>query len=524
MSGLPHAGQMLAAQARLQPNRIGARDLDRELTFRAWNERANRLANALIGMGLGKGDRVAVFAFNRMEWAEIYAAVAKAGVVAVPINFRLTPNEALFICRDCAISAVIAEPDLVPTVDAIRDDLHLASDRFILMGDTAAPGWLAYEDVLLKGAATDPDVAIDSEDPWCLMYTSGTTGNPKGAIRSHRGMAMLALMTQVELGLARRDDALLVMPMCHANSLNFFTSFLAIGAAVTIFSRQSFDPELCLSTIGEIGVTFSSMVPTHYMMMLDAPNRSAGGFERVEKLMVSSAPARVETKRAIMEMFPRSKLFELYGSTEAGWVTFLHPDELFDHLGTVGREVTGSAPIRMLDDDGNEVPDGEVGELYSCSPYAFEGYWNLPEKTAEAFRGDYLTVGDMALRDEHGFIKLIDRKKNMIITGGENVYPAEVESVLSQHDAVRDVAVVGVEDTQWGERVAAAVVCRPGVDVSADSLLSWARDRLAGHKRPREIVFLEQDEMPRNTTGKILHRVLRDMLKEQATDMTENQT
>ncbi len=515
-----HAGQMLASQARLQPDRIGVRDLDRALTFRAWNERANRLAHTLSGMGLGKGDRVAIFAFNRLEWAEIYVATAKAGIVAVPINFRLTPSEALFICRDCSVGAVIAEPELVQTVDAIRDELS-CTDRFMVLGETAPPGWQSYEDLLVRASPSEPDVAVAPDDPWCLMYTSGTTGNPKGAIRSHRGMAMLALMTQVELGLARRDDALLVMPMCHANSLNFFTSFLAIGAPITIFSRASFDPELCLRTIGETGVTFSSMVPTHYMMMLDVPDRGGRDFERVEKLMVSSAPARIETKRAIMEMFPRSGLFELYGSTEAGWVTFLHPDEIFDHLGTVGREVTGSAPIRMLDENGNDVPDGEVGELFSCSPYAFEGYWNLPEKTAEAFRGNYLTVGDMALRDEHGFIRLIDRKKNLIITGGENVYPAEVETVLSQHEAVRDVAVVGVEDARWGERVAAAVVCRQGVEVGSDDLLSWARDKLAGHKRPREIVFLEAHEMPRNTTGKILHRVLRDMLKERASPETK---
>lgn len=513
MPTLPHAGEMLAAQARLQPTRIGARDLERELTFSAWNERANRLANALSATGIGKGDRVAVLAFNRLEWAEIYVAMAKAGIVAVPINFRLTAQEALFICQDCMVSAVIAEPDLVPTIDAIRNELS-GLDRFVMMGGGVAPGWQSYENLLAHASAREPEVTVRPDDPWCLMYTSGTTGNPKGAIRSHRGMAMLALMTQVELGLARRDDALLVMPMCHANSLNFFTSFLAIGAAVTIFSRPSFDPELCLRTIGDTGVTFSSMVPTHYTMMLDVPNRDGSAFTRVEKLMVSSAPARVETKRAIMEMFPRSGLFELYGSTEAGWVTFLHPDELFDHLGTVGREVTGSAPIRMLDESGNEVPDGEVGELFSSSPYAFEGYWNLPEKTAEAFRGNYLTVGDMALRDDNGFIRLIDRKKNMIITGGENVYPAEVETVLSQHHAVRDVAVVGVPDSRWGERIAAAVVLRPGVDVDAEELLSWARSRLAGYKRPRELLFLETHEMPRNATGKILHRVLREMLKE----------
>ncbi len=518
MIGQLTVGEMLAAQARIQPARIGARDLEREMTFAEWNARSCRLGNALLGAGLTKGDRVAVLVYNRVEWAEIYVAVAKAGLVAVPINYRLTAREALYICTDCGVSAVIAEDALADIAEAFRGDLPVPEANYILIGGKSRAGWTGFETFLEAAPAAEPDVLVAPGDPWCLMYTSGTTGNPKGAIRSHRGMAMLALMTQVELSLGRQDDALLVMPMCHANSLNFFTAFLGIGARVTVFSRASFDAALCLRTIGEMGVTFSSLTPTHFAMMLDVPQAERGdaGFERVAKLMVSSAPARVETKRAIMEMFPNSGLFELYGSTEAGWVTFLHPDEQFDHLGTVGREVTGSAPVKLLDDTGNEVPDGEVGELYSCGPYAFEGYWNLPEKTAEAFRGPYLSVGDMALRDENGFIKLIDRKKNMIISGGENVYPTEVEAVLAQHPAVKDVAVIGTPDAKWGERVEAAVVLRDGVALTGDELIAWSKDRLAGFKRPRHVVFLKSDEMPRNTTGKILHRVLRDMMSGQA--------
>lgn len=515
MTVLLTVGEMLSAQARLQPQRIGARDLERTMTFRQWNERACRLANALTGLGLRKGDRVAVFAFNRVEWAEIYAAVAKAGLMAVPVNFRLTGAEAKFICQDCAVAAVIAEQALLGVVEEIRHELPLLPDRYIRIGEgPRPPGWHDYEAAIAAAADAEPAIAVVPDDPWCLMYTSGTTGNPKGAIRSHRGMAMLGLMTAVELGLKRKDDALLVMPMCHANSLNFFTAFLYAGAGVTMFSRQNFDPALCLRTIGTIGTSFSSLVPTHFTMMLDVPQAERGdaGFERVEKLMISSAPARTETKRAVMEMFPNSGLFELYGSTEAGWVTMLHPDEQFDHLGTVGREVVGSAPIRLLDDDGNEVPDGQPGELFSCSPYSFDGYWNRPDKTAEAFRDNYLTVGDMALRDSDGFIRLIDRKKNMIITGGENVYPTEVEAVLSAHPDVKDVAVIGRPDDKWGERVEAAVVLRDGAAVTGTELIEWSKTRLAGFKRPRAITFLGPDEMPRNTTGKILHRVLRDLL------------
>ncbi len=511
MPVLLNAGALLSAHARLRPATLGVRDLERSLTYSEWNARACRLANALLGLGLAKGDRIAVLSSNRLEWAEIYTAVAKAGLVAVPVNFRLTEAEAAFIIRDSGAAAVLVEDALLDTVESIRTDLDLPSDRYVHLGGTATAGFRDYEDLLASSSSAEPAIAAMPDDPWCLMYTSGTTGNPKGAIRNHKDMAMLALMTDIEFRLHRRDNALLVMPMCHANSLNFFTAFLYCGAAVTIFSRSSFDPELCLATLGE-GMIFSSLVPTHYTMMQEVPAARRRDVGSVEKLLVSSATAFAETKHAIMEMFPNSGLYELYGSTEAGWVTTLHPVEQFDHLGTVGREVVGSAPIRLLDDDGNEVPDGTLGELYSSSPYQFGGYWNLPEQTAEAFRGDYLSVGDIALRDADGYIRLVDRKNNLIVSGGENIYPSEVEHVLSGHPEIREVAVVGLADAKWSQRVVAVVVPRPGWPPNAQNLIDWSRQRLAGYKRPREIVFLESDQLPRNATGKILHRRLRDML------------
>jgi acyl-CoA synthetase (AMP-forming)/AMP-acid ligase II len=230
---------------------------------------------------------------------------------------------------------------------------------------------------------------------------------------------------------------------------------------------------------------------------------------RVRKLMISSAPARADTKRAVMEMFGNSGLFELYGSTEAGWVTMLHPDEQFDQLGTVGRECVGSAPIKLLDGAGNEVPDGETGELYSCNTYTFDGYWKLPEKTKDAFRGDYCTVGDMALRDRNGYIRLVDRKSNMIISGGENVYPSEVEAAVGAHPKVKDVAVVGIPHEKWGESVLAVVVAHQGETLTEADLVEWTKERLAGYKRPRAFAFIADHDMPRNATGKILHRELK---------------
>ena len=516
MSQLLTLSDSVATHARLNPGKVGARDSKRALTYAQWDERANRLANGLLARGLKKGDRVALLAYNAVEWMELYVGLSRAGLVAVPINFRLLAPEIGYIVAHAEAKAIVVQDALRPVVEQARAEWPIAPGCSILFGASApAPaGWQDYEALMAAASPAPPAVDVRPEDLFALMYTSGTTGRPKGAMRSHEGNALLAFATALEFGLSADDTGLLVMPMCHANSLYFSVTFAMLGATAVIDDRSHFDPEAVLATLAESRITFTSLVPTHYIMMLALPPevKARHDLSAVGKLLVSSAPARRETKLAILELFPNGRLFELYGSTEAGWVTLLRPDEQLQRLGTVGREWAGSGAIRLLDGDGHEVADGEVGELYSRTAYVFDGYWKNPEKTAEAFRGAWCSVGDMARRNADGFIELVDRKSNMIISGGENIYPSEVEGVLGAHPAVQDVAVVGVPDAKWGEAVCAVVVLRGGQAASEAELMGWCRERMAGYKRPRTIRFLADNEMPRTATGKIQHRLLRDRL------------
>ena len=519
MSHLLTVSDAIASHARLHPTKTGTRDSKRSLSFADWDDRASRLANGLLALGLAKGDRVLLLAYNGVEWMEIYVALARAGLVAVPVNFRLMAAEIAYIAAHSEARAVIVQDDLRDRVEALRADSPVAANRWIHFGAATPDGWQGYEALIDRAPGGAPAREVKPQDPFALMYTSGTTGRPKGAIRNHEGNALIALATALEFGFSRDDTGLLVMPMCHANSLYFGLTFMYLGATVVVDDRKSFDPEGLLETLARDKVTFTSLVPTHYIMMLALPDavKARHDVSAVGKLLISSAPARKDTKLAILSHFANSRLFELYGATETGWVTLLRPEEQIDRLGSVGREWAGSGAIRILDPEGKEVADGEVGELFSRTSYVFDGYWKNPEKTAEAFRGEWCSVGDMARRDADGYIHLVDRKSNMIISGGENIYPSEVEGVLGAFAKVKDVAVIGVPDAKWGETVMAVVVLHDGQQATEAELQDWCRERIAGYKRPRSIVFIADAEMPRTATGKIVHRTLRERVVNSAT-------
>ncbi|MEW6261506.1 MAG: AMP-binding protein [Thermodesulfobacteriota bacterium] len=515
MSRWLNAGEILRINAALYPNKMGAKDLNRGMTFKEWNERSCRLANALLGLGLEKGDRFAVIAYNRVEWMEIYAAAAKAGLVAVPVSFRLTPLEYEYLLKDSGAKAFIVEQPFVEGADSIRRKLP-SLKGYVYLGQEPAPeGYHHYEEIIAQASDSEPPVKVRHTDVWTFMYTSGTTGKPKGAVRTHESYTAFYIVNVAEMGFTREDLGLLVMPMFHVNSIFYSFTFTYIQTGVCVYNRVSFDPEHLLKTLAEEKITFTSLVPTHYIMMLALPDEIKNKYDvsRVSKLLCSSAPARRDTKLGILDHFKNSRLFEAYGSTEAGLVTLLRPEDQIRKLGSIGREIMGTDRIKLLDKEGKEVPDGEVGELFSRGPAFFTEYWNLPEVTREAFRDEYFSAGDMARRDEEGYYYLLDRKKNMIITGGENVYPSEIENVIGGHPKVKDVAIIGVPDSKWGEAVKAIIILHEGHAPDkqvAKEIMDWCRNKIAGFKRPKTIDFIREEEMPRTAQGKILHRALRE--------------
>jgi acyl-CoA synthetase (AMP-forming)/AMP-acid ligase II len=510
-------GQNLKVNAKKFPNTVCLKDSRRSFTYPQTNTRVNRLSHRLTSLGLSKGDKLAVLLENSIEIIELYLATAKTGIVIVPINFRLAPVELAYIVENSDAKAIVVHDQFTETIDAIRTGLkNIPPENAIVVGEPKE-GYRPYEDFIMDASESEPHADVRPEDTWILIYTSGTTGKPKGVVRTHESHIAFYLINAVDFGFTEHDICLNVMPLCHINSTFFTFTFTYIGASVYIHPAQSFRAAEILEIIEREKVTFISLIPTHYNLILntteDERKRDVGS---VRKLLCSSAPVRKGMKLAIMDFFPGVELYEGYGSTEAGIVTVLKPEHQMSKLGSIGFESLGTDFVKLLDVNGEEVGVGEVGELYSRGPMLFKEYYKLPEKTAAAFRDGWFSAGDMARRGTEGFYEIIDRKDNMIITGGEHVYPSEVEEAVGSHECVFDCACIGLPDEKWGERVVAVVVPKPGVnekDIDESAIKECCRNKLSGFKRPKDVIFIRSDDMPRTPTGKILHRKLREKFR-----------
>jgi len=511
---LLNLGQILRVHAKNHPSKTALKDWrGKTLTYPELESRTNRLANGLLRLGLTKGDRVAVMLFNCTEFVEIDCALAKAGLVVVPVNWRYVDKEVAYVVDNSDAKAMIVGEDFIDCVNGIRDGFDkISRGSFVSVGTKGFDGYIDYESLISGSSDSPPPVQIEPGDTWFQIYTSGTTGTPKGVVRSHQSYVAFYLINAVEFGFSEKDTGMVIMPLYHVNSTFYGPLFMYIGGSLYVGRDKGFDPIDLLRTLSEEKITFTSLIPTHYSLILNVPEEARKKFDMnsVRKLLCSSAPARVHIKQGILKVFPNVELFEAYGSTEAGMVTLLRPEDQMRKPGSIGKECLGTDKLRLLDKEGKEVAVGEVGELYSRGPMMFDEYYRLPDKTKASFRDAFFTARDMAKRDGEGYYYLVDRKDNMIITGGEHVYPSEVEEVICKHPKVFDVAVIGVPDDVWGESVKAVVILKDREEATTQEIIDWCRGKIAGYKKPKSVDFIKPEEMPRTTTGKIIHRKLRE--------------
>jgi len=491
--------------SRRSPNKTAVIMGERALTFTELNARANRVAHALAASGIAKGDRVGAWLDNCIEYPEIIFGCSKAGAVLVPINYRLTGREAHPLLRHARVKLVFVNERLRGALEPFKDDLP----------DLAPPGLIAvgaqqYEQWLDGQPEKNPEIDIDERDPFYIGFTSGTTGVPKGALVPHRARALLMLANAVEYGLTEDDINLTPGAIYHAAPIIYMLLGIWIGGTSVIMGH--FDAAEMLRLIEAHGVTNAFVAPTMLHMIHHLPEdaRERHRLDSVRVLISAGAPLSTADKEATRNLFGAGVLHEFYGSTEAGWNINLRPCDLMRKPRSCGKPTLGWE-VKLLDDDGEEVTEpGQVGEIFVRGEYMFDGYIDNPEATAAAFRGDWFSAGDLGQFDEEGYYYIVGRKKDMIISGGANVYPEEVEECLHDFDKIADVAVIGVPDETWGERVQAVVTLKDGAESSAEEIMGFCDGRIAGFKKPRQVRFV--DEIPRNPSGKILKNVLREQV------------
>lgn len=480
----------------------------RETTYRELDERASRVANGLIAAGLGPQARVAYLDKNSDRFFEVLFGAAKANQVMVAVNWRLAPPEVAYVINDAQAEALFVGQDFFPVIEKVLPELRTV--KKVIAIDAPHEGWEHYPDWRDAQPADDPRVPVAPDDVAIQMYTSGTTGHPKGAQLTNSNFFALLPTATAEWGprWTSEDVNLVCMPLFHIAGSGWGIVGLYAGAK-DIVLRDVIPTEI-LAAIPRYGVTRAIFVPAVLLFLLQTPGVQETDFSTLQFIAYGASPIPLDLLRNSLATF-KCNFGQLYGLTETtGAITYLPPE---DHdpngnprMRSCGRPIAG-VEIRVVDPNGNDVPIGEVGEIICRTKQVMKGYWNLPGETAKAIRDGWFYTGDAGYLDADGYLYIHDRVKDMIVSGGENVYPAEVESALFGHPAVADVAVIGVPDEKWGEAVKAIVVKKPGAEVTPEELIAFARERIAGYKVPKSVDFAEA--LPRNPSGKILKRELR---------------
>jgi fatty-acyl-CoA synthase len=501
-------GDLSAANARRYPHKLALIHEQRTLTYRQLDERSNQLAHALIALGVAPGDRVALLAFNCLEYALVTQAVAKAGAILVPMNFRLVANELAHILRDAEPTVIVSEAAFASALGEAFKQLT-KPPRTVMLDATPAGAVLnepiALDELLAGRDAAHPGIPVEPSSPCVIVYTSGTTGFPKGVLLAHEVYFRMYVATAIETGLHRDDVYLMAIPMFHAAGLNLMLHQALFLGATGVVHRGSFDPAVIFRLIEQHRISVSVLAPTNVGMLAQHPARKQHDLSSWRVAFYGSMPMPPAVLKAAMVAFPQLTFNQLYGSTESGMLSALTWADHVEHSQSTGREALLSH-MRIVDAEGRDVAVGEIGEVIGARFSGMIGYWRNEKATADTIRNGWIHTGDRARREADGYFTIVGRIKEMIISGGENIYPVEVERVLSEHPAVREVSVLGLPDPLYGESVCAAIAFRPGMQASVEELDQLCRSKLAGYKRPRRYEIL--NELPRNASDKVQKNVL----------------
>ncbi len=511
---MSHSADLLTNRARLTPEREALHDLHsgKHYTYAELNARANQAANFLREqLGVQKGDRVSILAHNSIASIDLLYGLGKIGAIFAPLNWRLTSRELAYIINDCQPRVLIVGAEFAETFSEMRGEIGTLETVIDVQQTIALEGALIkdakkYEDLLAQAETTEPvRPALNGEDAYCILYTSGTTGRPKGAILPHRQILWNAINTVISWGLSEKDVSPILTPMFHAGGLFVFLVPLFYAGGRIILAR-SFDPNTSLEVIVSEGCTVILGVPTLFQVWMNSPAFAQADFSKVRFFISGGAPCPPALIRSWSQATGIS-LRQGYGLTEVGVNCFSMTDsEALAKTGSVGKPIFHSQ-MRLLDGNGQDMACGETGELVIAGGHVCSGYWKNPEATTEALKDGWFHTGDMARQDADGFFYIAGRFKDMIISGGENIYAAEVESVFREHGAVADAALIGLADIKWGEMGLMIVMLKPGQQTTAEELLAFCQGRLAKYKIPRRVELVSS--LPYSAYGKIMKAELK---------------